>query len=427
MRLPVSAKPPEFGTARRWQEVATVRVRLATPMLGGGSETKVPDLDQPFRPSAIRGALRRWWRATESFASEDEVKERERELWGMANETTAASRVRVEVDAEPISESRRCRLAGNPAKAHLEDEQSNVVMAVPPYAVGLFAGDLKNLRAVPPGATFSLRIESDAAAKERLSIGIALAAWLTYGGIGMRTRRGFGALEVLEMTAGKTDGRPLLTGMLQRGRVGTAGIVKSGFTSLKGARVLLRGETSSAEAAWLASVRALGEFSKGLMPGATRPYHGDDSHSPWPEADAIRQAEKGDLFHGWEPGEPIPTPRAELGLPRNFKSAPNASPAWRFRGEQLPNVDTEHRLASPVIAKPIQTGRGWQAGIVLLSRGRMDLNTDAYGWPAEFWDGRGDAGRAVPSANLRLNPKTIHDDVVDVLADYLAKTGWTNG
>ena len=40
------------------------QIELVTPMFGGGVSTRVNDPSFPIRPTAIRGQLAFWWRAT---------------------------------------------------------------------------------------------------------------------------------------------------------------------------------------------------------------------------------------------------------------------------------------------------------------------------------------------------------------------------
>ena len=73
------------------------QIELITPMFGGGVEPRVHDASFPIRPTAIRGQLEFWWRATvgAQYPTPSELRTAESEIWGS---TERASRVRVRVE-----------------------------------------------------------------------------------------------------------------------------------------------------------------------------------------------------------------------------------------------------------------------------------------------------------------------------------------
>lgn len=90
----------------RGQGTRRYQIRLITPMFGGGVSPRVNDVSFPVRPTAIRGQLQFWWRATVGawFATPDELRAAESAVWG---DTTRASRVQVRVaDVQAESHSR---------------------------------------------------------------------------------------------------------------------------------------------------------------------------------------------------------------------------------------------------------------------------------------------------------------------------------
>lgn len=417
MRVASVGVPSFGGTAERWKELADVGVELATPMLGGGSRAGHPDADQPFRPSAVRGALRRWWRATNVFSSPADLRERERELWGMADrEGATSSLVRIEVDADSLRPEKLVRL---------NDQKLNI----PQYAKGILIkpreiGEEDWLHVIETGG-FRLKVLVRADHEEGLEAQVlrALAAWLLFGGIGARTRRGFGSLKWTGFDAvaaliglggekGKWD---RLTDEQRKE------FLKSGFTSLIGARLFLK-DAASPNAAWHDAIGTFRDFRKGQR-GRQRPGLGPDSHSPWPEADSIRQAQ------GVAPLRPIPYqtfPRAELGLPLQFRSArpgrqnDNRPVAGEFGEGWVPTTTGQTRLASPVLVKPIFWDGRWKAGFVLLKRERLDrrgLLTDAKGYPDNVY--------GVPQYAGRIQPANDILEVLNVMLKHPAFYGYT--
>lgn len=427
MRVASVGVPTIGGATSRWKELADVRVELATPMLGGGSRAGHPDADQPFRPSAVRGALRRWWRATNVFSSPADLRERERELWGMADrdqKEPVSSRVRIEVDQVSAGDH-----------VILREAQG----LVPDYARGILIEPRTGSRAVPDAVamrvlrtgSFRVRVclrtfgreEGDPWGQWEAEIRRALAAWLLFGGIGARTRRGFGSLkwtgfDAVAALIGLGDEKGKWDRLTDEQR---KEFLKSGFTSLIGARLFLK-DAASPNAAWHDAIGTFRDFRKGQR-GRQRPGLGPDSHSPWPEADSIRQAQ------GVAPLRPIPYqtfPRAELGLPLQFRSArpgrqnDNRPVAGEFGESWVPTTTGQTRLASPVLVKPIFWDGRWKAGFVLLKRERLDrrgLLTDAKGYPDNVY--------GVPQYAGRIQPANDILEVLNVMLKHPAFYGYT--
>src|SRR5208337_5447005 len=73
----------------------------------GGVEPRMNDPSFPIRPTAIRGHLQFWWRATVGarYATREVLRDRQPAIWGS---TERASRVRVLVENVRASEPVQC-------------------------------------------------------------------------------------------------------------------------------------------------------------------------------------------------------------------------------------------------------------------------------------------------------------------------------
>ena len=178
---------------------------------------------------------------------------------------------------------------------------------------------------------------------------IALRWWASFGGLGARTRRGFGAIRV--------DGLEPLTAE----SITAAG----GLVCFSGAG------GSSAEPEWK---RAIGQMYEYRQKGGTGRRAGNPpGRSYWPEPDQIRR------FTGRDAqGRHVPEhqagncfPRAAFGLPIlfEFKGSPGEPP----KTELLP-AGGEDRMASPLILRPYWTGQRWRAAALLLPGWHNALN-----------------------------------------------------
>lgn len=181
--------------------------KLITPLFGGGAETQKPDAVTTVRGSEVRGHLRFWWRATRGGAFDGDLqkmKEAEENIWGSAadEKKPGPSKVKINVkvanrgtDDQPfeVVKNKKNKLITQP-------RNGSVVPAYVAFPLQPKKEDLKQAgqmtAAVRVGVEFVLEIsyphdlEGD--------IGPALWAWETFGGIGGRTRRGFGALQLKE-------------------------------------------------------------------------------------------------------------------------------------------------------------------------------------------------------------------------------------
>ncbi|WP_281886338.1 type III-B CRISPR module RAMP protein Cmr1 [Paenibacillus sp. YYML68] len=155
----------------------TYQIQLATPMVGGGIAPGNSDLTEPIRATAIRGHLRFWWRATLGAACKDssELKIKESAIFG---DTNQASPWTIKV-----------RLSESPKETQLTPE------LYPPYIMFPYR-DPKKTSAGIQSCSFTLHIilNRPGHSEHWDEIECALWAWINFGGIGARTRRGCGSL-----------------------------------------------------------------------------------------------------------------------------------------------------------------------------------------------------------------------------------------
>lgn len=312
---------------------------VLTPIFKGGADPRLAEAGRPFRGSGIRGQLRWWFRATSGVTDCRKLLEQEREIFGgVHGEGPRASRVRVAVL-----------------------DQASSVMVAPPdlgYALGILGRDVESTTAFhrPESvrATFSIswpkggsRAHEDAAA-----VGRALDAWLTLGGIGGRTRRGFGGvLDVKGVRVGPVDGGE---GLLARLEALAPKKARRSWPSLGGARVLWGPPcegAARAHAAALAAMRCVRmhdpERKSAAEMAVKRPW---ELGADWPvlkgTSPEVREG-RADIR--------LPGFRAALGLPIQFKSG-DTGERYTIR----PRDRQVNRLPSPVILRVVPLRGGGQ-------------------------------------------------------------------
>ena len=340
MRLRAAANLPERMVRnpekKLWKEEFSCTT--ITPVYGGGVNAGEIDKEMPIRVAAIRGQLRFWWRLLRKYddptkpLQDDVLFEEERSIWGgMAKDNQDySSKVRIY-----IKSITKQKIISN----------ENYTKIGQKYA--LFPARDNHAQLLGPGITIGLQVTCHGCdEEERQRILRSVRWWATFGGIGARTRRGLGAIEVKSFKPVTEDEAQEFGCELRRYPCS----FKSGLD------------------AWDKAVWKLQHFRQGIglgrKSGRTIERNGRKVTLPgrsyWPEPDSIRQITK-KIGHPLEHDARISFPRAAFGMPIIFEIRGNGEPP---KTELRP---AEHeRMASPLILKPIPNGHGEYVPIALL-------------------------------------------------------------
>jgi len=377
-------------------------------MFGGGATPRKVDPVQPIRASAIRGQLRFWWRACNAgrFESLEALRREEARLWGSARK-----------ESEPASGPGVISIAVQTTSNGTEMTDQDG----PKYVLWPFAEQHPQNAPAIPAATgrvnvqFTLRLTmsnpsgklggsntSNAWPTEReaaIAARQALWAWITFGGVGSRTRRGCGTLFCqdcvsdmgIRLEALRPDPTHPDRWMKQQyaKRVIQAFPPRPEFSGLAGARLLISRGGATPTSAWSNAIDPLFDFVQGegiaRNNGKWKPHPRfperivkTPGQSFWPEVSAVRG------ILGWpQPvGTPLPPddhsnlytrnstsskdmnqfPRAELGLPRVIRVA---TEAWQPSGTIEGAVKEHTRMASAVILKAFVLSDGRAISLAL--------------------------------------------------------------
>ncbi|WP_322495586.1 type III-B CRISPR module RAMP protein Cmr1 [Chloroflexus sp.] len=353
--------------------------RVITPLFGGGVTPQQADPITTVRASEIRGQLRFWWRATQAgrYGKDGlrQMKCDEDKLWGS---TSTPSQVQIEVRkgrGNLISQIKVNRFWGDPDS---------------PISYGAFP--LRKIGNTSLGGlyfdvTFELAVTLPLDPALRQQVLAAFWAWETFGGIGARTRRGFGAIycEKVDgdqdvgpwhpLQADKDEVEKWLCEHLQRFvqpndapegvptlwseyRIVVNYNLESKCTELKnaieGACPKCR-EWLPALIAWYYPIEKMKQFRQSRSENYGRSY--------WPEPDEIRRRTKGFPGKHQELSKTRKFPRAVFGLPIVF----------HFKDEDIPRVTLQgskhDRLASRLILRPLQCADGKFVSMALVLKG----------------------------------------------------------
>jgi hypothetical protein len=389
----------------------------------GGARPREVDVHQPLRVPSIRGCLRHWFRfgvaaqlhvgdedagtptggpRSRALPLSDEamrvLRKLEGELFGHVfddgGEKPRASRLVIRPIADPPTVGAVSQPAQGSGLGYL--------------GFGLFSRDLATTAVMPGPFTLRLRIErlrgEDDAAYERLcgAVAATVALWATLGGVGARTRRGWGSLELRGLGtlpwagASKNIAAPPL-GTPAQSRKQRLGWM---MDTLDLASLLLRryvdghpAYQGSRTAAALAEARAADKEAPRRPHTQLRTLAGVDSvrfiAGDWPTASAALEA-AGRRFMGYRStlvrsqgggtphadyfevkdslNPPYPTPRfvgrAAFGLPLPFffRSLGNAKAVVNLAETKLGD-----RMGSPLLFRPVQVGeRQWRVALIYL-------------------------------------------------------------
>jgi len=332
-----------------------LELRLITPMFGGGYKAREVDPLQPIRPAAIRGHLRFWWRATAGarYTSVAELHKAETELWGGASTKDNPAVGKVAIQVHILSAGEKASYSQVAPKSKPKDG--------PLHGYFLFPFQEQKKQNIPAAVgrrqvSFQLRLTLDASLSEaqRAEVRTALKAWIAFGGVGARTRRGCGALTVLGNNANQW--LPPTQGLAEWLEMPRDAASDHDWTTLAGARGIVV-PTASPEEAW----RELGQFWARFRKGHFAQAYSPMSGGKWRD---YRQV----LCQLRSQGNTLRLAKPFLGLPIVYQ---------KF-GEQTPFTGTlepaqSGRMASPVILKPIalQGGR-FGALIVVMQAPKPD-------------------------------------------------------
>ncbi len=179
---------------QQWQEalpllhtkVMTYSGQTLTPLYGGGVKAGEVDEAMPIRASAIRGHLRYWWRLLYGKGkSSEQLFAEEVAIWGgIRASMPVASRVIVQITRLKKSQSQK--------KSRLTE--------FPSYALITEPGSDPTLMESGCGFDLVLVLSPELSSEQQQQVLESLRWWASFGGVGARTRRGLGAIQIDKLT-----------------------------------------------------------------------------------------------------------------------------------------------------------------------------------------------------------------------------------
>ena len=165
--------------------------RTITPMFLAGADNHTPELRSP----SIKGAMRFWWRAVQRFASPDDLKNKEAELFGSSGE--GFGRAPFSIRARELSLNKD----NDQPLPHHRNDWCGEDKGCRNNNRGLCKKQVP-LRCYKKGGTFQVRFESRDDSASFAGKVFRLSSIL--GGLGRRCRRGFGSYCIQKNTGDNT-------------------------------------------------------------------------------------------------------------------------------------------------------------------------------------------------------------------------------
>lgn len=340
------------------------QISLVTPLFGGGAEPGKTDEDFRIRGTSIRGQLQFWWRATRGarFADHRELFARHAEIWGTTEQASPVEIIIDDVEAKP---ARSCaRYAGGDGRRLVWE--APFASSSLPYALFSFQGKPASRDGEPgePPATFierasfTLRLRYPGRLSE--DVETAVWAWVNFGGLGARTRRGCGVLLCKELAPKDASD---LERWFKDASFQPTGDARD-WPTLPGS-VFVRTQARKPIDVWKSVVGLLQSFRQnrgiGWNPGQR---HNRPGRSRYPEPETIRRATgKRSTQHARLAHIPDDAfPRAEFGLPIvfHFKDERDDDPP-----DTVLYPSGAERMASPLILKPLALANGTAVPLIL--------------------------------------------------------------
>ncbi|MBM7541845.1 type III-B CRISPR module RAMP protein Cmr1 [Amphibacillus cookii] len=337
----------------------SLNISIITHMFGGGTKAGEVDKDIPVRATSIRGNLRFWWRATRgaNYTSVKSLKEAEAKIFGDTNRPSA-----VKILVNETGEAK-----WTPILQRKNNRTWELHSSLSKYKYVLFPfedrkrdkhQDHTNYLNADSPYTFKLHLEYIQFEADNINIRdevhAALWAWINFGGLGARTRRGCGSLYCKSFSPPKETQTPETLKQWFADRVKKYKL-KIDSTSRKEwptlQQIFIKSSNSkllSSLQAWQSVVSHYSQFR--------RLSNGKRGRSHWSEPDSIRHmtrmAEEGHKTSVTIEKEDanIAFPRAQFGLPVIFQFHS------KDRQDPFPTIlkpRGKDRLASRLIIKAV--------------------------------------------------------------------------
>ena len=383
-------------------------VQLVTPMFGGGVVAREVDEIHPIRETSIRGQLQFWWRATSgaNYDNSKALNDAHSEIWGSTN---LKSKIKILVK-QPLSK--------------IKISYDDITRQHQPlkYALFPFAQNKQTPQAhgFKQGLSFSVKIQSlanEITSSQWEEILVAIKAWINFGGLGSRTRRGCGSLFSKDLSF--KDLQSTQKWINEQGsdrKLDWPTLSKKSYCYHK---------LDDPLASWSDSISLMQYFRQGEDFGRNHrsPGKNNPGRSRFPEPDTIRRlTKKNDSRHQPSNSMPDGFPRAEFGLPIIFHFKDHLDPE---ETTLIPDFKDAERFASPLILKTIacNDSQGFPS-VILLNGRRVNSCRLMLNKRSSVPNSERIPINSPSFKNINPSPMNNHESAIDAFLAYAQKEGY---
>jgi len=347
----INTHPPQVPTIRSTPGyiTKTFTIEAITPVFGGGHQAGEPGEDEHnlVRGTSVRGNLRFWWRATCGAACEDanQLRKAEGAIWGTVKEP---GQVQIYTEVEHDGFSRE--------PCGYTEKKFQFRTDYPQYALFPFQPNEKNDQIKNCLTSLIFRLSLTYPEEIGPDVMTALVAWVNFGGLGARTRRGCGALFCKELAPDSRDGFESWYKSQFSRYIPPSPTTRLWPTLAK--TILLDKKESEPINVWDAGISMLKDLRQKPSVGRNNGNGQRPGRSRWPEPESIRN-----VTGGWKGKHqrmnniPLESfPRAAFGLPIIFQF-PGGGPDPTQLYPVL-NGKKKTRMSSPLIIRPLKFQNG---------------------------------------------------------------------
>lgn len=197
----------------------TFELETITPMFISGANQSKAEL----RASSIKGLLRFWWRALHAEPDVDKLREKESKIFGSSDEGKGGSSFALRITYSGELRPTKDRF---PSKQQylvpVEGRNFNInileYLAYGTYEYVRRQGNIFTREYYPPGTRFNVIVSFFDEQQKNKVMG-AFYVWSLFGGIGSRSRNGYGSFHVLNMEQAFKDSKDLLLNLYEKDKL----------------------------------------------------------------------------------------------------------------------------------------------------------------------------------------------------------------
>lgn len=365
-------------------------ISIITPMFGGSATAGKVNLRNPVRASSVRGHLRFWWRATigASINNVVDLRKREVQVFGDAG-TPSSVKIWVEDQGRPhfdnAKQEKKQRGKDNAPKKYVIKHEYPLYVTFP-FAENNEVDRVETVTSHQFKLHITYKDASGNFAEDTNSTTIqqevhaAVWAWINFGGIGSRTRRGCGSLYSRTFSPTENDNIDEWYAKCIRQYKLELSSSSLQWPTLPDT-ISYQDKLSTCTEAWKHNIKNYQNFrqNRNIKVGKIEEGESREGRSFWPEPDALRiitkmflSAPKHDHRKNFpnEKSDFIAFPRAEFGLPIIFQfkgTTPYKFKDFNTRDPYTIQITPKgaNRLSSPMILKALAVSPSQARSIVM--------------------------------------------------------------